>query len=265
MAKMARTSKKETVFLDKRKRLPCIADRIPLFCKKKEIKTAFGSVKVSKPLSQTDRDILDAIAATGEHGNKNGQKAYCFDPVAVLAFLGHKKKDNHTWLKSTLEEMAQITMTIKTTNFEMIGHIIDYVLIDYREKEVPEYLKRFGKAYNWLLVFSKEFTEIYEKDYIVWAKPETIKAIIDMKSEFLKTLVRFCLTHEQINMLFEDILIYTGYTDITRSYKKKLKKQLIDAKTYLKEHFGIDVIIKDKKIFIFYRKNRNIVALDYQK
>jgi len=261
-----------SVWDNKEKIFPSCTSRLPLFLKKTKEETPFGYVSISRPLSQTHRDILEAIAVVGERGirkNTNGQIAYLFNIRDVLKFLGQESgSKNHAWFKSKLKEMATILLEIKNDKLYMVGHILDkfFYTDEYKRQRNPnDRRKFFGNDNMFMVVLSEEFSNLFRQDYIVWTKKETVKAIIDIKYEFVKALVRYCMTHEKVNMNFETILKYMGYEDEDRKTKYKLKKQLIEFADYLSCHFGIYVKEKDGDLFIFYEKNPNIVAIDYQK
>ncbi len=261
----SKTSKTEILFKGKKRNLPKSIDRLNVFRNQIMFETRFGSVKLSKPLTQTNRDILDAIAATGKAGDKDGRKAYAFDPAEVMRALGFKAThENYKWLDKKLDDMAQITMRIKTEKLEMIGHIIDFVLLDYREKELPEYLKVFGKSYIWLLVFSEEFTKMHKQDYVLWSDPDILKQLVLIKQGYIKAIIRFCFTNRQVNIKLRDLLNYTGYKDISVQYYRRIKSNLIKNTDILKEKFNITVVEKNHDLFIFYKQNPRIIAIDYR-
>ncbi|WP_460181739.1 hypothetical protein [Thermodesulfovibrio sp. TK110] len=260
-----KNKKQYNVFADKKRLMPKSIDRLAVFTKKQEHFTIYGSYKLSKPLSQTDRDIFDAIAATGVHGEKDGQKAYLFDFSEVLRFLGHKNHANDTWLKEKLKSLAEIVLTIKTERYEIIGHIVSHVIVSYKPKNLPKNQSRFRQGYLALIVFSKEFSKLYEKDYIIWATPKIVKAIIDLPHDFLKAIVRFCLTHEEINMTLESILELIGYSGIQKRYYRKIRKTLIEYAEYFWENFAIKVVKNNSNgVIILYKKNSKLIAIDYK-
>lgn len=261
-----------SIWDNKERIFPSCTSRLPLFLKKTKEETPFGYISISKPLSQTHRDILEAIAVVGERGirkNTNGQIAYVFSVSDVLKFMGQESgTKNHAWFKSKLKEMGMILLEIKNEKIYMVGHILDkffYTDEHKRQRNKNDKRKLFGNDNLFMVVFSEEFSNLFRQDYVVWIKKETVKAIIDIKYDFVKALVRYCMTHEKVNMCFEGILKYMGYENEDRRIKHKLKKQLIEYSDYLSCHFGIYIKDKNGELYIFYEKNPNIVAIDYQK
>lgn len=264
-------SKKKDRFDGKRKLYPRSTSRLPLFCRVLSSTTKAGEIKILKgqELTQTHRDLLEAIATIGKRGTyKDGiRQFYVFTPYDVLKFLGFSNYsgDAYKWLKEKLSEIRSVNVELKYEDkygkYKLIGGIIDqfgYCKIK-REKENPT---TYGETY-FGVVFSEAFSILSKQDIIVWAKPEITKAIVDMKYDFLKAVVRFCLTHEQVNMNFEDLLKHMGLKIADRT-KRKFKALLIAEQEYLKQHFGISVVKKGKEILIFYKKNPDAIALDYQ-
>lgn len=261
-----------SIWDNKERIFPSCTSRLPLFLKKTKEETPFGYISISKPLSQTHRDILEAIAVVGERGirkNTNGQIAYVFSVSDVLKFMGQESgTKNHAWFKSKLKEMGMILLEIKNDKIYMVGHIVDkffYTDEHKKRKNKNDKRKLFGNGDLFMVVLSEEFSNLFRQDYVVWTKKETVKAIIDIKYDFVKALVRYCMTHEKVNMCFESILKYMGYENEDRRIRYKLKKQLIEYSDYLSCHFGIYIKDKNGELYIFYEKNPNIVAIDYQK
>ncbi len=266
-SKSKKVIKAEIVFKDKKRNLPKTLDRLNIFRNQTKFSTEFGSVELSKPLTQKDRDVIDAIVAVGEAGVKNGRKAYTFDPTKVLRMLGFEGKaaySHHKWLEDKLYDIAKTAMRIEAKDVRLIGHVIDKVVVDYRVKELPGYLENFGRGYIWLLTFTEEFTEMYQRDYTLWSNQKTLKQIISIKQGYIKAIIRFCLTHLRINMKLKDLLSYVGYESITNRYYNKIKSDLIENAEMLKKEFNITVVEKNSDLFIFYKQNPRIIAIDYK-
>lgn len=265
------SKKKKDRFDGKRKLYPRSMSRLPLFCKVLSAKTKAGKIEIMKgqELTQTHRDILEAIATVGKRGTyKDGiRQFYVFTIYDVLKFLGFSNYsgDAYKWLKEKLSEIRSVNVEIKYEDkygkYTLIGGIIDQFGNSKvkREKENPT---TFGEKY-FGVEFSEAFSKLSKQDIIVWAKPEITKAIVNMKYDFLKAMVRFCLTHEQINMNLGDLLKHMGLKIADRT-KRKFKALLIKEQEYLKQHFGISIVKKGKELFIFYKKNPEMIALDYQ-
>lgn len=108
-----------------------------------------------------------------------------------------------------------------------------------------------------------EFTHFVLNDYRLYLTVNVAKAITDLKHSFLKALVRFCITHEELNMKFDDILTCLGYSNIDKRHKSKLKKLLILHAEYLIKNFNIYIKVNND-IIIFYSKKPSQIAIDYE-
>lgn len=265
--------KKQNPFNQKRKLYPICTYRLPMFALFPEHaheEVISGSVKMSKPLSQTHRDILDAIAAVGIRGKYKGDPyrvAILFSQSEVFKILGHKYKKNHKWLTEQLKEIANVSLEIKykTKNYKYfaVANIIDKIAYSEKLKREDHKKHWFGDGRLFMIVFSEDFTALFQNDYVIYAKQEVIKAIIDIKNQFVKSAVRYILTHEQVNLEFSQLLTHLGLQNTAERTKRKYKSELIAYADYLQQHFGITVKKKDNHIYIFYKKDKSKVAIDY--
>lgn len=259
---------KKDVFQGKKCMYPVCTDRFifPVF---KNEKITSIKYKVEQ-ISQVHRDILDAIALVGKRGKYKGDAnriAIVFSLSDVLKTLGHKKADNHTWLIKKLKDLLNTTLEVeykfKSGRQIVISKILQKVA--YSEKYVKDNSKHlFGQGKLFLIVFSEEFTDLITYDYILFANHEIIKAIINIpkKHEFLKIFVRYILTHEQINMKLPDIIRKLGL-QVNDRLLKKYKQQIKSYSEYLEKHFSIKIVCKDHEIYVFYKKDKNKIAIDF--
>lgn len=255
------------VFQGKRRLLPRSVCRLPVFCSQNQTKTTYGTVEVmSGNLTQTHRDILEAIAVVGKRGEyKDGTRTfYVFTPYEVLKFLGHRHLKHHKWLIQKLADMRsvniQFTYLTQRHQITMVGGILDYFAWSSKLKRPKKRPTAFGENY-FVIVFSEPFSSIFRQDMIIYTKPEVVKAIIQIPSDQVKALVRFVLSHEQLYMSLDDLLRHMGLILSDRT-RRKLAKKLQDFSEYLLTHFGIRIVQKDQ-LFIVYKKNPDIVAIDY--
>lgn len=262
---------KKDVFQGKKCMYPVCTDRFifPVFHNEKLISIKY---KVEQ-ISQVHRDILDAIAIAGKKGKYRGDHnriAIIFSLPDVLRLLGHKHINNHAWLIKKLKDLfstkIEVEYKFQSGKQVMISNILQRVA--YSEKFIRENHKKnlFGEGKLFLVVFSEEFTDLIKQDYIVFARPEIVKAILGIpkRHEFLKILVRYILTHEQINMKLTD-LIKRMNLQINERLLKKYKQQIKSHAEYLEQNFAIKVVSKNNELYIFYKKDKNKIAIDFNK
>ncbi|GAQ94518.1 hypothetical protein TAGGR_1702 [Thermodesulfovibrio aggregans] len=238
--------------------------RLPLFCKKTKFETIFGNIELSKELSQTHKDILDAMATCSIKKGKTleGRMFIVFDIREVLKFLGHKKITHHKWLSQKLDDMMSTIIKLQYTKNDRIYKIHSNIInkFGYSEKFKKENIKEgtFGEGCYYVVVFSEEFTKLYEHDTVIYLDKQTIKAIVDVSSDFVKSVIRFCMSHQQCNMKLEDIMYYLGYENISERHKQRLKAEILKYKNYLEENFNIIVKQEKNQITIFYKSNLSV-------
>lgn len=249
--------------------LPKIVSRLPIFSGITQVDTIHGAVKISRPINQKHLDILESIMVIGEKGTYKEDPtrlAVAFCIPELLKFLGHNKADNHTWLFSKLRDLErtefEITINSSKRFFKEIS-IIDK--FSYSEVLECENHKKhfFGEGKKLIIVFTKEFTEIFNQDHIIYTSRDVIKAITKIKHDFIKMTVRYCLTHKNLNLTFQNLLAHLGLSSIALSTKKKYKRLLKKYSEYLERNFGIQIDNTSKALKIFYETDRKLVLIKY--
>ncbi len=238
--------------------------QLPITRGKKEkeiIITPLGKT-ITTSLTQTHFDILQAIAIIYDKKNTNGELSFVFSPYKVLKFLGHEKKTNHEWLINKLNEIKKTDITINSkrkiknekVEINLSANIIDTIVV----KKSGE-LKTPTKVF---ILFTQGFYRFILQDIRIFMKQEMVKAIIYLKHDFLKAIARYCLAHKTRNLTFENLLRDTGYQNVAKSLKSRIRKELLNHKDYFLKNFSIEIRKEGKKIIIYYNQN-NSVAFDY--
>lgn len=251
------------VFKNKKRMYPIAVDReiFPMF---KKLAIADLKIKGLEKITQTHRDILDAIALVGKRVPYRGDKsrlAFRFLISEALRELGHNELHNHAWLVSKLEELVSTTLRIEIQLPTRRGIIISAILqkVVRWEERKDEDLKP-GEC---LAVCSEEFTALLLEDYLLYAKPEVIKAILNLKHEFLKLAVRYILTDKKVFKKAETLI-----REICPEADKRLTwkyKQLLETHAnYLNQHFGIKLKQTSSGLLIEYQRDPKFIAIDYK-
>ncbi|MEM5800988.1 MAG: hypothetical protein QXD54_05460 [Candidatus Aenigmatarchaeota archaeon] len=252
------------MFKNKKRMYPITVDR-EIFPKFKRIQLAVADLKIKglEQITQTHRDILDAIALVGKripyHGDKK-RLAFRFFVSDALRELGHNELHNHAWLVNKLKELARTTLEIEVKLPTRRGIIISTILqkVAYWEERKDENLEP-GEC---LAVCSEEFTVLLLEDYLLYAKPEVIRAILNLDHEFLKLAVRYILTQEKV---FKKVgtLIKEICPDADRRLTWKYKQLLETHADFLNQHFGIKLKQTPSDLLIEYKKDPKLIAIDY--
>lgn len=210
-------------------------------------------------LTQTHNNIRDAILANAELIRKapDGRIAVLYSSGKVLREMGNKGK-NHAWLYQKLEDMAMTLIEVETPNFKATGPMIQRVVQSKvgMGRTLPG--KREKKEAHFQLVIFDPFVSYLFNVDIGLHYRELLPAIFDLRYGETQALVRFCLSHDKVNMAFADVLIalnaIKGKT--TERAKRKIRKKIRDEREALERDFGITIReMEDGREGIFYKKH----------
>lgn len=251
------------LFRNKKRMYPIAVDR-EIFPTFKRLAIAGLKTKGLGKITQTHRDILDAIALVGKRVSYHGDKkrlAFRFFVSDALRELGHNKLHNHAWLVNKLKELVRTTLEIEVklpTRREIIINTILQKVAYWKERKDEDL-----EPGECLVVCSKEFTTLFLEDYLLYVEPEVIKAIFNLRHEFLKLAVRYILPHDEVFKKAKTLI-----KEICPNADKKLTwkyKQLLETHAdYLNQHFGIKLKQTSSGLLIEYQRNLELVAIDYR-
>ncbi len=193
------------------------------------------------PLNQTHQDVLEAIFYTAVEIKKSddGRLGIKFMPGKVLSVL--QTRGNHTWLYRKIKDfMLNIISAKKLKNKDVmppITHIIKE--FDNSNEEIPHKLPNGGIMHYKYIVLSREFVDFINKDIGLYYKG-LIPDIISLQYPILKSLVRFCLSHQKLNISIDEFLKNIHIDVNSDRHKRRLINQ-IKMNEYNLNKFGIKI------------------------
>lgn len=184
------------------------------------INTQWGNVTIrGSLLTQIHKDILDLIILNNTKIQilKDQRISVDFCISNVLKSYGDAGF-NYKWFKNILEDIIGAVIKIKLENqTEFYFHIIS--AMGYNEKN------DFGG-----IILSKEYLDFYQKTIAINYNKE-IQSIVLIENSLIKSIIRFFLSHNQINITLENLLIALGLEINTKDrYFRKIKQEIKESK-----------------------------------
>lgn len=233
----------------------------------KPFENQWGRITLKKcRLTQTHQNILESIIVSAEQIRKlpDGRIAFLYSPARILRFMGVSTK-NHAWLYEKLSDLLTTEIEIEAPTFRASGAI----LFEKAESKVsiPGRSLPSGKGdgarieprYQ-LVVFHPFFSRLFDVDVALHYQL-LLPEILELEHAVTQAVVRFCLSHDALNMALDDVLTALGaITPVTpeRTHRRIVKHIRDEAET-LKNNFGIDIRkMEDGQNGIFYRKHPKV-------
>lgn len=210
--------------------------------KTRKVKTQWGSVNVKNfILTQKHRDILDLIALYSKNIKRleDGRIALSFSISKILKAY-EDSGNNYVWFRSILEElMGAVIMIIDSKGKKYYFHIISAMKFDERGDFAG-------------IILSNEYLAFYSDTLAINYNREIMK-ILSIQSSFIRALVRFFISHIQVNISFEDLLLALGVDESSDRYIRSLKKHVKDNAKIL-DYFGIK--FDDYRLMFIYKQSK---------
>ena len=210
-------------------------------------------------LTQTHQNILDTIFNKSKLTKvaPDGQILVVFSPYEILAAIGHKHKNNHAWLDEKLEDLRKTRVDIEVNGMRITGGIVRKHAKSLLDNEDAQ--RRGGIATDakfWYVLFESEYSRFLLHDLKVHYL-ELLKKIFRLKHGVTQALVRFCLSHDRVNMALDDVLLAIGAFDSLKPEdepepglitivtpvrtQRQIRKNVRDEEEALKRDFGIEL------------------------
>jgi len=213
--------------------------------RKRWVKTMWGEVCIrGSLLTQLHKDILDVIVLCSKKSEilEDNRLFIDFSISEILRQYGDKGT-NHKWLKGILEEIMQAVVSIKDSN-EIIYYFHIISAMKYNEK---------GDFAG--IILSSEYLEFYQKTIAINYNKE-IKNIVAIENSLIKSIVRFFLTHNEINISLDNLLLALGMqVNHQDRYYRKIKQELKEN-TLLLANFQIN--FSEESLSFTYKGNSNV-------
>lgn len=226
-------------------------------------------------LTQTHQNILDAIfdKAKMMRAAPDGQILVVFSPYDILSAIGHKHKNNHAWLDKRLEEFRRVRVDTEINGMRITGGIVRKHAKSLLDNEDAQ--RRGGIATDakfWYVLFESEYSRFFLHDVKVHYR-ELLTEIFGLKHGVTQALVRFCLSHDRVNMTLDDVLLAIGAFDYLEDEpepgritiatpvrtQQQIRKNIRDEEEALKRNFGIELRkMADGREGVFYLKHPKV-------
>jgi hypothetical protein len=214
-------------------------------------------------LTELHNDILEAIIISKKHyriTDKGFEMLYSLHDI----YQTLNKRISKSKIKDKIQELRAITYFLEDPQDNFIYS--DFNIISESELSEKKYSEgkgiMKGKAnYFYKATISKKYLGLTEFDIGIFANKDLLKKIIDLKSGTVKHLVRYCLSHNQLNKDLEDTLYEIGIINdkTLKQYKYEFKKEILDNKDILLNNFKIKIEkMKNGRYGIFYNKIKEI-------
>ena len=206
-------------------------------------KNKWQEVKIEGiPLTQTHQDILESIFYVAEEIKEfqDGCLGIKFMPGKVLSVLKITGK-NHLWLYGKIKETMLNLITIKKISDNDDMPPVNHIIKEF-DNSAEQTIKKLptGKIINYkYIVFSKQFIDFINKDISLFYQ-DLIPHIISLQYPILKSLVRFCLSHQKLNISIDEFLANIHTNESSERYKRTLINQ-IKINEYNLSKFGIKI------------------------
>ncbi|TNH37079.1 hypothetical protein FDW45_01920 [Campylobacter helveticus] len=209
------------------------------------LKTQWGEVSIKGSLlTQVHKDILDLIVLFSSKMRllEDKRLSISFSTSEILknyGDIGH----NYKWFKNILEELISAVIIIKDfNNTAYYFHIISAMLINEKGD--------FGG-----IILSKEYIEFYQKALAINYNKE-IKNIVCIENSLIKSIVRFFLSHNEINITLDNLLLALGLQIQAKDrYFRKIKQELKQNVTLFAK---FNIIYSWEKCNFIYQGNSNV-------
>ncbi|MFK0569637.1 hypothetical protein [Endozoicomonas sp.] len=222
-----------------------------------------------KRLTQEHRDLVGVILTHYKPSAiySDGSWEFRFTLYDLQKALGKNSHRNNNWIKSKLDDLqiVQIILEPSKGQFERIACSVlnDHCLMRGNNIET-------GKTGNplYTVTFNRHYLAFFEEDINVHTEALT-DAILDLENPATQSLVRYCLTHNELNMRLSQILNNIGVQPdgMAKETRSRVKKKVISELDVLRDKFGINIEIKtgEKDPIVYYKKHTNVWFMNPKK
>ena len=167
----------------------------------------------------------------------DGSLEFIFTLYDLQKEMGKNSLNANYWLLEKLDELQYAQLKVRPENgiFEEITFSVLNDHAVFREK-----VGKTGKPYH-SVTFNKYYLQMFEVDINAYTGVLT-KKIIGLNSAGAQALVRYCLSHKNVNIRFSKLLKNIGLTSslIPKETVSRVKKKVLEMQDQLSEYFGIN-------------------------
>jgi len=226
-------------------------------------------------LTQTHQNIIDAIFDKSKLTKiaPDGQILLVFSPYDILSAIGHHHKNNHSWLEEKLEDLRNAKVDTEINGMRLRSGILRKHAKSLLDNEDAQ--RKGGIAADvkyWYILFESEYSLFFLHDMKVHYR-ELLAEIFRLKHGVTQALVRFCLSHDRVNMALDDVLLALGAFDYLEDEpepglitivtpvrtQRQIRKNIRDEAGALGRDFGIELRkMEDGREGVFYLKHPKV-------
>lgn len=211
------------------------------------INTSWGKafVRGRVVLTQTHRDLLDCILLSADNASYSridGSMQVIFSARKALKIY-NQKGANTLWLVSMMEQIRDTVIKLKKGRVQVDFNILRRIV--YSEEQDSFYIE-----------FDPTYMAFYQTEMVVCYK-SIMPLIIDLKNGLIKAIIRFLVSHKQIIISLENLLMAIGCI-VGEDQDRKLRRIIADITSHsnLLDEIGI---VFDKKAKTFsYTQQKDI-------
>ena len=224
------------------------------------IENSYGKATIENcKLTQVHRNLLDVILAYhhGLYFYQDGAAGFLVDLYEVQNIL-QIYASNHTWVLKKLKDMMTTVFEVETKEWMITGAIVRKH--NYSKEDAEHTPDKFGENKLYYIILEAQFMEFFKLDTNVLYF-EFVEKIINLKSAICQALVRFCLSHRQLNQDLEEVLKQIGVLrkDTHKREKSRILQEIFLESEALINEFGIQITpMKNKRLGIFYTQTKGV-------
>lgn len=215
-------------------------------------------------LTQTHQNVIDALFLHARvlKTAKDGQILIVYSVYEVLKALGHKHPNGHgSWLSQKLEELHDTRVDLETKDFRITSGIVRKHAKSLVDNDAAQ--RRGGIAKGAKLnyvIFESEYAKFFRLDLRIHYAA-LIPRILALRHAVTQALVRFCLSHDSVNMAMREILSALGAIDhdTTARWAREILARIRSESEVLERDFGIKIRpMENGQEGVFYRKHPEV-------
>jgi len=214
-------------------------------------------------LTQTHQNILESILVTADDIREapDGRIGVRYSLGKVLKCLGIKTK-NYDWFYAQFDDMHSTIIEIETKEWRAKGSMI-YMTHESKlgmGRMIPRKDGQRTEVHYQTVIFHPFFKHLRMVDVAVHYQA-LLSEILRLKRAVTQAVVRFCLTHNQVNMPLDDILTALGAIKENTPIRtrQQIKKNVREEREILERDFGIVIRkMEDGREGVFYLKHSKV-------
>ena len=219
-------------------------------------------ISFSKVLTQVHQDIIFALFSFYEVRAKKRDSdsvSILYSPAELLKKLG-LKGENYKWLQSKIKEISDTDFKIKFTSDKQVIKIAEKIINTTAVSKIKNDKSSLKHSFCYVH-FGHIFSNYFSIDVNMRISDNALKSTFEVKNGAIKAVIKYILTSStknfRFNMSIRKVLTEIGAINESTPMRtiRDLTKQIHDAKTFLKENFGI-IVDND---CIFYKPAKPLV------